>query len=89
MVEAVGGVGLQGHLRRCAAGSGCVELPAAGFVEALAGAAVAGGEPGDVEPGMVGEQLDEALPDGSGGTENADIAPFHPPSLSQGDGADG
>ncbi len=72
----LGGVGLEDHLGD-ALGERRVEAPGAGFGVGLAGAAVAGGEPGDVEPGMVFEKLDEPLTDHAGRAENAYVAPFH------------
>ena len=60
-----------------ARGEGRVETPGAGFGVGLAGAAVAGGEPGDVEPGVVREELDESLSDHAGRAENAYVTPFH------------
>ena len=70
------GVGLEDHLRD-AGGEGRVETPGAGFGVGLAGAAVAGGEPGDVEPGVVFEELDESLSDHAGRAEDAYVTPFH------------
>ena len=57
---------------RDALGQRRVETPLGGFAIGLAAGAVAGREPGDLEPGVVFEQLDEALADHSGGAEDAD-----------------
>ena len=73
---ALGGVGGEGHGGDCRGERG-VELPAAGFVVTLALRAVAGGEPGDLKPGVLGEKLDEALADHAGGPEYAYFAAFH------------
>jgi len=72
----LGRVGLEDHL--CdAGGEGRVQTPGAGFGVGFAGAAVAGGQPGDVEPGVVFEKLDESLSDHAGRAENAYVMPFH------------
>ena len=73
------GVGLDGHGRDVRRHRG-VELPAAGLAVGFAGAAITGGEPGDLKPGMVAEELDESLADRAGRAENAYLAPLHIPS---------
>ncbi len=80
-----GRVGLEDHLRD-ARGEGRVEAPVTGLGVGLAGAAVAGGEPGDVEPGMIREKLDESLTDHSGRAENAYVTPFHLVRIARGNG---
>ena len=57
---------------RDAFGQGRVEAPLGGFAVGFAAGAVAGGEPGDLEPGMVLEQLNVALAHHAGGAEDAD-----------------
>ncbi len=49
-----------------------VEAPLGGFAVGLAAGAVAGSEPGDLKPGVVLEELNEALADHSGRAEDAD-----------------
>ncbi len=71
-----GSVGLKRHGRDVRR-EGRVEPPFAGFGVGFAGAAVAGGEPGDVEPGVVCEKLNEALADRAGRAQNANVTPFH------------
>ena len=58
------------------------QVPLRGVAVLLARRAVAGPEPGQVEPGMILQELDEMLAHHSGGAENSDfdssfhIAPF-------------
>ncbi len=59
-----------GHARN-ALGQRSVEPPLGGFPVKLAAGTVAGGEPGDLKPRMVFEQLDETLADHSGRAEDA------------------
>ncbi len=49
-----------------------VESPFSGFAVELPAGAVTGGEPGDFEPRMVFEELNETLADHSGRAEDAD-----------------
>ena len=59
-------------ISRDALGQRSVQPPLGGFAVGLAAGAVAGGEPGDLEPGMVFEELNEALADHSGRAQDAD-----------------
>src|SRR6202042_2713559 len=69
-------IGLEDHLRDVR-GQRRVETPRAGFGVGFAGRAVAGGEPGNVEPGVVREELDESLSDRTGRAKNTYVTPFH------------
>ena len=75
-IGSLGEIGLEGHAGD-AGGERGVELPAAGFGVGSACRAVAGGEPGDLEPGVIGEELNESLTDHAGRAEYPYIAPFH------------
>ena len=66
----LGGVGGDDHLAD-AVGEGRVQLPFGGFRVGFAAGFVAGGEPGDLKPGVGLEQLDKALADHSGCAKNA------------------
>ena len=66
-----GSAGRDGHAGD-ALGQRGIETPLGGFAIGFAAGAVAGGEPGDLEPGVVFEQLNEALADHAGGAEDAD-----------------
>ena len=52
-------------------GGRAAEVPVGGVAVRLAGGAVAGAEPGEVEPRMALEKLDEMLAHHSGGAEDA------------------
>ena len=62
--------GRDGHTRD-AVGKRSVEAPLGGFAVGLAAGTVAGCQPGDLKPGMVFEQLNEALAHHSGRAEDA------------------
>ena len=55
-----------------ALGQDRVQTPLGGFAVSFASGAVAGGQPNDLEPGMVFQQLDVALADHAGRAEDAD-----------------
>ena len=63
---ALGRVGTEHHGGDARGAAGVSSFTAAGLVVAFAGAAVAGGNPGDFKPGMLAQQLDEALTDHAG-----------------------
>ena len=69
-------VRLQNHLRDVQRDGG-IQLPLTGFRERFPGAAITRGEPGNVEPGMICEQLNEALADHAGRAKNTYVTPFH------------
>ena len=54
-----------------AGGDRSFETPAGGFGVGAAFGAVGGGEPRDLEPGVVFERLNETLTDDAGGTEDS------------------
>ena len=69
---AAGDALLDDALRRLR-GSLPFELPGGRLPVTLAGAAVAGAQPGRGEPGMVLQELEEALPHRAGGAQDADL----------------
>ena len=69
--------GLDGHFGD-ALGERGVETPLCSFAVGFPAGAVAGGEPGDLEPWVVFKQLNVTLADHSGGAEDADwLSVFH------------
>ncbi len=65
-----GSAGRNGHARD-AFGQRGVEAPLGGFAIDFAAGTVAGGQPGDLKPWMVFEELNEALADHSGRAQDA------------------
>ncbi len=68
--------GMQGHAGDVR-GQRRLELPAAGLVVALAGAAIAGREPCNLEPGVIAEELDKALAHHAGRAQDSYFTTFH------------
>ena len=67
------GLGRRDRHPRDALGAGSVEAPLGRVLVLFPARAVAGGQPGDPEPGMVFQKLNEPLPDHAGRAQNANF----------------
>ena len=73
------GLGVQNDDLLGLLGHGDIQSPAAlhGLLVGLSGAAGAGGDGGELEPGVIFHQGDEALTDHAGASDDADFVLFH------------